>query len=178
MRPHGTPESLEKRRRRAIALLKASQTYRAVAAKVGASLSSVVRWYRAYRTQGSKGLRSKPTPGRPPRLSESQKQKVLQLLVKGPLKAGYATDLWTLQRIAKLIAGHCGVRYSIANVWKLMAAWNWSWQKPERRALERDEEAIARWKKSTWPRIKKSPKAGSPSRLSRRKRLSAHPSRA
>jgi len=158
MRPYGTSKQLEKRRRQAIALRKAGHSYRSIAAKLKSSLSSVVRWFQAYRKKGIDGLRPKPTPGRPPGLSPSQKKKLLRILVKGPLSEGYSTDLWTLKRMARVIEKHFGVRYHPGHVWWLMMGLGWSCQKPERRALERDEAAIARWKKTTWPRIKKSPK--------------------
>ena len=92
MRPYGTPQQLEKRRRQAIALLKKGHSYRSVATKLESSLSSVVRWFQAYRRKGREGLRSRPTPGRPPRLTKAQKEKLLRLLVKGAPAEGYATD--------------------------------------------------------------------------------------
>lgn len=147
-------------------LLESGQPYRAVADQLRASLSSIVRWHQAYRKRGRDGLRPRPTPGRPPGLSRQQKKRLLALLVKGPLKAGYATDLWTLRRIGELIQRHFGVRYSIANVWKLMVAFRWSCQKPDKRARERNEAAIAHWKRYLWPGIKKSPKTSDASGLS------------
>jgi len=69
MRPQGSPDQLEKRRRRAVALLKKGETYREVARASGASLSSVVRWFQDFRRKGPKGLESRPTLGRPCRLS-------------------------------------------------------------------------------------------------------------
>jgi len=142
-------------------MLRAGKSYRLVAKAVKASLSSVVRWHQAFRLEGSKGLRSRPTPGRPLRLSRAQRKKLQQFLEKGPLHAGYGTDLWTLKRIADLIRKHFGVRYSRSGVWRLLVEeLEWSCQKPERRARERDEEAIAQWKQKIWPRIKKSPKVG------------------
>jgi transposase len=88
-------------------------------------------------------------------LSPGQKAQLVRLLVKGPLRAGYTTDLWTLARVAKLIQQEFGVGYHPGHVWKLLTGLGWSCQKPERRALERDEAAIARWKYTEWPRIKK-----------------------
>jgi len=147
-----------------------------VARAVKASLSSVVRWAQAYRRNGLKGLRARPAPGRPPRLSSRQRDRLKRLLLQGAEKAGYSTGVWTLQRIAKLIRREFGVRYTTVGVWKLMrTGLEWSWQKPERRAIERDEAAIEHWKRVTWPHIKKRPKAWRPSRVPRRKRISAHP---
>jgi transposase len=89
------------------------------------------------------------------------------LLAAGPLRAGYRTDLWTLGRVAELIDGEFGARYHPAHVWKILTTLGWSCQKPERRAVERDEAAIARWKREAWPRIKKRRATWRPSRVRR-----------
>jgi len=155
MRPQGSPDQLEKRRRRAVALLKNGETYRAVAHASGASLSSVVRWFQAFRRKGPKGLESRPTPGRPCRLSLRQHKHLEKLLLRGAQAEGYSTDLWTLRRIAKLIEKEFGVRYTTSAVWRLLVVdLGWSTQKPERKATQRDEAAIEEWKKKQWPQIK------------------------
>jgi len=157
MRPPGNGQELERRRRRAISLLRSGKSHRAVASMIGSSLSSVVRWHQAWRKQGAKGLRTKPIPGRPSGLSEIQKKKLKRLLLKGPQEAGYSTNLWTLKRMAAVIEAHCGRRYHAGHVWRILRKeLEWSWQKPEKRATQRDEKAIARWKRGTWLRIKKS----------------------
>lgn len=165
MRPAGTPEQLEQRRRRAIAQVKAGHTLSTVARQFSASVSSVHRWWQAYTRAGVRGLRPKPIPGRPSRLSAVQKQRLVTLLGRGPLRAGYRTDLWTLPRVAGVIRQHFGVRYHPAHVWKLLTGLGWSCQKPERRAVERDEPAIARWKRTAWPRIKTRRSPGGPPRV-------------
>jgi transposase len=167
MRPPGTAQQLERRRRQVIRLLKAGKNLSAVARAVSASVSSVFRWYQTYRRKGLQGLHARPTPGRPPKLSVSQKQRLARLLRKGPLAAGYRTDLWTLQRIAQLIRRQWGVAYHPCHVWKLLTSLGWSCQKPERRALQRDEAAIAHWKQSRWPHIKKRSTTWGPSGLPR-----------
>jgi hypothetical protein len=63
--------------------------------------------------------------------------------------------LWTLARIARLIKQHFGIRYHPGHVWKLLRKLGWSCQKPERRALQRDEAAIAHWKRYLWPHIRR-----------------------
>lgn len=167
MRPLGTAQQLERRRRQAIRLLKAGSTLSAIARAVGASVSSVFRWAEAYRTQGRQGLRSRPTPGRPSSLSLAQKKRLTALLLKGPLARGYRTDLWTLNRVTQLIRQQFGVRYHPCHVWKLLTSLGWSCQKPERRALQRDDAAIARWKRARWPHIKKRRATWCPPRLPR-----------
>ncbi len=161
MRPPGTPEQLEARRRRAIELLDSGESLSSVARAVDASVSSVHRWYRAYQAEGLKGLSPQPTPGRPPKLSVGQRERLGQLLQRGPPAAGYESELWTLQRVADLIEAEFGVSYHPCHVWRLLKKMGWSCQKPERRARERDEDEIARWRRRRWPHIKKRP-AGRP----------------
>lgn len=163
MRPPGSPDRLEKRRQRAVALLKEGKTYRGVAQATGASLSSVVRWQQSFRQSGRRGLAPNPTPGRPCRLSLAQKQHLEKLLLQGAQAAGYSTELWTLRRIAELIKKEFGVRYTNSAVWRLLVAdLKWSAQKPERRATQRDEPAIEEWKRKQWPQIKKKPVGWAP----------------
>ena len=168
MRPFGSARQLEKRRRQAIALLQAGKPYRNVARAVGAALSSVVRWSQAYRRDTRTGLRARPIPGRPPRLTKAQQERLRRLLLRGARAAGHTTELWTLKRIATLIQAQFGVRYSPVGVWKLLRhGLDWSWQKPERRARQRDEAAIEQWKRQTWPDIKKRRATWGPPRVSR-----------
>lgn len=155
MRPQGTAQQLQKRRERAIELLQSGKTLSATARAVGVAPSSVLRWQRAYEQQGPKGLITRPIPGRPSRLTAAQVRRLVRLLLKGPLAAGYKTDLWTLTRIAKLIRKHFDVTYHPGHVWKLLRQLGWSCQKPERRAVQRDDAAFAHWKRYVWPQIKR-----------------------
>ncbi|MDI3464215.1 MAG: hypothetical protein OJF50_003036 [Nitrospira sp.] len=79
----------------------------------------------------------------------------------------YRTDLWTLKCVAQLIHQQFGIRYHPCHVWKLLTQLGWSCQNPERCALQRNEAAIARWKRSRWPHIKKRRTTGRPSGLPR-----------
>ncbi|MFQ5877015.1 MAG: IS630 family transposase [Acidobacteriota bacterium] len=167
MRPHGSPEQLERRRRRALGLLRKGLSLSAVAAKIGCSPSSVVLWREAYRKQGERGLRAKPAPGRPSKLDRRQKQALSRLLLRGALSCGYRTDLWTTRRVAELIEKRFGVDYHPNHLWRLLQALGWSCQRPATRAGERDDEAIAHRKRSRWPHIKKRRKAWRPSGVPR-----------
>jgi len=130
---------------------------REVARLVGASPSSVQRWKEAINTGGMEALKAKPHPGRTPRLSSRQKERLRKILLKGPLAAGYSTDLWTCPRVAEVIERYFGASYHHGHVWYILRSLGWSCQRPERRARERDKEAIRRWRNEQWPRIKKSP---------------------
>lgn len=155
MRPKGSPAELEARRRRAVALLEDGLGVREVARQIGCSPTSVSRWQAEVRAGGADALRPKPTPGRPPRITPRQRAKLLKSLLRGARAHGFSTDLWTLPRVAEVIARTFGVRYHPAHVWKILRGEGWSCQKPERRARERDEAAIERWRTERWPHIKK-----------------------
>ncbi|RMD66973.1 IS630 family transposase [Candidatus Parcubacteria bacterium] len=157
MRPKGSAEALEMRRRIAAKLLQEGKGIREVARLVGASPSSVVRWKRALEEGGLEALKAKPHPGRPPRLTAEQKRELADILRKGPLAAGFPTDLWTLKRVALVIERRFGVKYHPGHVWRILRGMGWSAQKPERRARERDEAAIRHWREAIWPQVKKSP---------------------
>jgi len=157
MRPHGSPAELEARRRRAVALLDKGLGVREVARQIGCSPMSVSRWRVEVRTRGPDALRPKPAPGRPPRLVARQRAKLLKVLLKGATAHGFSTSLWTLPRVAAVIARTFGVTYHPAHVWKILRGEGWSCQKPERRARERDEAVIQRWRAERWPHIKKRP---------------------
>jgi transposase len=101
-------------------------------------------------------------------LLASQQEQLKAVLLRGARAAGYATELWTLKRVGEVIGKRFGVRYSPVGVWALLRhGLGWSWQKPERRALQRDEAAIAQWRREEWPRIKKRRAPGRASRLPR-----------
>lgn len=155
MRPQGSPEELERRRRRAIDLLNAGASVMDVARRVGCSHSAVILWRDAVRRRGPAALRAKPAAGRPPKLTAPQRAKVPKLLLRGATAWGFDTDLWTTRRIATVIRREFGVPLHRAHVGRLLIGLGWSCQKPERRALERDEAAIVRWKRYRWTAVKK-----------------------
>jgi len=148
-------------------MLRKGRTFRDVAASVKASLSSVIRWSGRHRKKGMKGLRQHAPWGRPGRLTAGQKEDLREQLLKGAVAAGHNTELWTLKRIARVIDGRYGIEYTGVGVWKLLReGLGWSCQKPEKRALQRDEEKIRKWKTRVWPYIKKGQTTWGPSGVS------------
>ena len=108
---------------------------------------------------GDGALKAKPAPGRPPKLTAQQRAKLPRLLLRGAGAWGFETQLWTTRRIATVIRRAFGVRLHRAHISRVLNALNWSCQKPERRAVERDEAAIERWKRYRWTAVKKTPSA-------------------
>jgi transposase len=127
-----------------------------VAAAVGAPRQTVYRWLDVLSAEGLDGLRIMSKGGRPAQLDAEQHEELRRILLAGPQAAGFGTELWTIKRVRETIKRHFGVQYSEVHVWRLLGRLGFSSQKPEKRAKERDVQAIARWKKRTWPALKKS----------------------
>lgn len=155
MRPFGTSEQLAHRRQRALNLLRHGQRLTQVAKRMGVTAQSVCRWRReSQRPKRKRKLRQR-TPGRPCRLNNRQIRRLVSALNLGAYAYGYVEDYWTLDRIAHLIWDLFSVRYRTSSVWYVLQRLDWSCQKPQRRSLARDDEAIAHWKHYVWPHIKK-----------------------
>jgi len=136
-------------------LIQAGQKPVEVARQVGVTRGAVAQWQKAFRRRGEAGIAAKKHPGPAPKLTATQCRRLMRRLLKGARAAGWATELWTLQRVAELIRREFGVTYDPSSVWHLLSRAGWSCQKPQQRARERDENAIARWRTRDWPRIKK-----------------------
>lgn len=157
MRPVGSGKQLERRRERALALLREGRAPVEVARLVGVDRRSVRRWNAAYRKQGAEGLAARPAPGRPSKLSARQREQLEKMLLRGAGANGFESDLWTCPRVARVINRRFGIGYHVDHIGRLLRSLGWTPQRPTRRALERDEEGIQRWVKQDWPRIKKKP---------------------
>jgi transposase len=145
----------EGRRLRAFELKERGWKQTQIADAVGVTEGAVSQWMKRAREDGVEGLRHKPPPGAPPRLSKEQRAKVPELLERGAEAHGFRGDVWTCERVAEVIRKEFGVSYHPTHVSRLLKALRHSLQKPQRRANQRDEEAIEHWKEKRWPSLKK-----------------------
>lgn len=152
MRPSGTSEQLAKRRQKALDLLKSGKAIREIARQLRTTERSVRRWRQAAKCPKKK---SKRRPGKEGYLSVQQIKKLERELLKGAYAHGYAEDYWTLDRIGHVIWELFQVRYVPSGVWRLLTRLEWSNQRVQRLAIQRNEEAIENWKVHQLPRIKK-----------------------
>lgn len=143
MRPIGTAQELERRRRRAVELVEQGESPDDVAHFLGCGRSSVYTWLKLDRKR-PQALAAKAHPGRTPRLGREQIAELEGLLLKGAKAHGWTTQLWTADRVAALIERHFGVRFHPEHVREIVKRRpGWSSQKPQKKAKERDEAAIA-----------------------------------
>ena len=148
-------------RRRLIAgrLLLAGKTPAEAAHAVGVARQTAYTWKAVLDEGGIDALRAMPTRGRPARLDESQLQALGRTLLQSPTAHGFGTELWTLKRVGVLIERQYGVKFGQTQIWRILGGLGLSAQKPERRAIERDEDAVQTCKRKTWPGLKKKPAA-------------------
>lgn len=147
--------ALEKRRLDGARLFAQGKSRAEVARLLGVSRQSAGRWHEAWEQSGQAGLSAAGRAGRKPKVTAAQLKQVEQELLRGPAAHGYASALWTLSRIARLITNVIGVRYHPGHVWRILRGMGWSLQRPEHQAKERDEERIQRWQKRRWPQRKR-----------------------
>jgi transposase len=152
-RPIGTSEELERRRRRAVALVEQGERLTIVARILGVDRSSLFRW-RQTAEKGAAALKAQPHPGPTPQLSDAQLRELETLLIKGAQAHGWPNALWTTARVGEVIYRTFSIRFHHDHVGRfLRQRLGWSPQKPERRARERREEEILDWQSQKFPRI-------------------------
>ena len=134
MRPHGSAQQLEARRRQAIELHRQGDRPTQIAEVLGVTPQAVGQWLKGYRRHGDQGMAAKPVPGRPAKLSARQHRRLAARRVRGALANGFATDLWTCRRIAQLIYERYGVRYHPGYVPRLLTGLGFS---PSEAAFQR-----------------------------------------
>jgi transposase len=127
---------------------------RHIAAALGVTEDAVSRWLVRARNGGPETLRSRTSPGRPPKLSPPQKRLIPEFLWHGAEAYGFRGEVWTCGRIARVIAEEFGVRYHKDHVGRLLRELHWTPQVPIRRAIQRDEDAIRRWREEVWPDLR------------------------
>jgi transposase len=149
-------KEMKQRRVKGVRLLQQGERPAEVARRTGVSRQSVMRWERALASKGFTQVAQVGRRGRPRRLTEEQLRELARRLKQGALAAGYATEIWTLPRIAALITERFGVHLARSSVWNVLREqMGWSVQRPARQARQRDERAIAKWKNKRWPQLKK-----------------------
>jgi transposase len=145
---------MERVRLRAARMFEQGTSQAEVAHRLGTSRQNAHRWHRRWQQGGRGALRAAGRAGRRPKLDLRARRRVERALGQGALAHGFDSDLWTLQRVAVVIERLTGVHHHPSHVWRILRAMGWTLQRPQRRASERDEEAIARWVTQDWPRIR------------------------
>src|ERR687892_1098166 len=147
----------EGRRFRAWELYQRGWKQKDIAEALGVTKGAVSQWLKRAKEGGVDALRHCKPPGASCRLTPEQRVQLPQLLTQGAQSFGFQGDLWTLPRVTEVIRREFGVSYDPSQVSRILKQCGLSLQKPLRRATQRDEAAIQRWKEERWPVLKKRP---------------------
>ena len=157
VRTPGTAAQLEARRQQIAVLLgEGSLSNQEIADAIGVHVSTVKRCRVAFHQGGLAALAAKPHPGPKPKLTGKQRQQLLAVLVRGALRAGFSTELWTCNRVAEVVRKKFGVTYHPDHLGRVLHGLGWTPQKPRTVDPRQDPAALEQWRKVTWPRLKKS----------------------
>ncbi len=126
-----------------------------IAVALGVTKGSVSQWVKRAKAEGVESLRHRKPPGARPRLTPEQRAQLPGLLAQGAEAFGFRGDIWTQPRVTEVIRRQFQVSYHSSQVGRILKGCGWSRQKPMRRAVQRDEEAIQRWPQERWPQVKK-----------------------
>jgi transposase len=155
MRKKGTARELERTRMIAANMFDQKLATAQIAAALEVDGQTVRHWRRLYNKGGREALKMNPHPGRPPLLSDADRARLAQLLLKTPAQCGFDKYLWTTQLVADLIEREFGVTYHHDHVGVILGAMGFTHQKPARRSRERDEQKIQTWRHEVWPALLK-----------------------
>jgi transposase len=145
----------EGRRLRAWELHEQGWQNKRIAEVLGVSKGAVSQWLKRGREGGKAALHKRLPPGAIPRLTDEQRGLIPSLLKRGAQAYGFVGDVWSQKRIAIVLQREFGVSYHHDHIGRLLRQIGWSVQQPVERALERNDEAIERWREQAWPLIKK-----------------------
>ncbi len=148
-------DALEWRRFRALHLKQQGWSRHDVAEALGVSPVSVSRWFARARDGGAERVLKAPAWAGPFELLAVESCVIPQLLWHGAEAYGFRGEVWTCARVARVIEEEFGIRYHKDHVGRLLQELRWTPQVPIRRAIQRDEEAIRRWRSEVWPDLRR-----------------------
>ena len=159
---HRDTATLEERRLKAVTLLRQGVSGAETARRLSVSPQAVHKWKITLENGGTDALRAVPRSGRPTNVPREKLATLPAILARGALAYGFSTDLWTIPRILDVTEAEWGVRYDDSAMWRILKRHGLSWQRPSRRAREKNLVAVKNWKQRTWPRLKKKPTEDAP----------------
>lgn len=151
----GRLSEAQRKRVKAARMLQAGKPVAQVALAVGVARQTVYTWKRVLDESGVDGLRTMVDVGRPGQLCAADFKWLDAALRRGAQAHGFGTELWTLKRVGAVIHRQFGIKFSDVHVWRLLGSMGFSSQKPERRAMERNDGAVREWKRKALPDLKK-----------------------
>lgn len=151
-------QALYERRKMAVKLYQKLMSNKEVAKLVGSTEKAVGSWIKTWKQGGVNALKPK-TAGRKKgsgmHLSKLQQKQIQKIIIdKNPdqLKMDFA--LWNRQAVQCLMEAEFKIKMPIRTVGEYLKRWNFTPQKPIKRAYERNDKKVQKWLKEEFPKIK------------------------
>ena len=146
-------------RRLAVQRVLAGESPTQVGRSYGLGDKTIYKWVKIAREKGLDALAPKPRPGRGRALTDFEAEEVKRWILQGdPRQYGFDFGLWTRQIVADLIKDRFGIEIGVTAVGDMLHRLGLTPQRPLRRAYERNDEEIEKWKQETYPAIRKKAK--------------------
>ncbi len=141
-----TTKDVRLRTRAQIVLLAGEQRMTAPAiAPIVREVSQTVRnWLKRWMAEGLEGLKDRPMPGPPPKITEAYKEQVLAAVRRRPRSLGQPYSLWTLQRLSDYMAEQTGIRASYETVRQVLKAGGIVLSRPQHKVSSPDPEYLVK----------------------------------
>lgn len=153
------PKTMEEIRIRAVQRVQDGESPEVVIKTLGFSRACIYNWLARYRSGGLHALRSGKQSGRPRKLTGNQIAWIYNTVRdKDPLQLKFPFALWTREMVARVIKKKFNIKLSLSSVGRLLRQLGFTRQKPLRRAYQQNPEAVAEWKETIFPEIKKKAK--------------------
>ena len=117
--------------------------------------SKVSQWLSDYEQFGFEALLEGQRSGRPAQLTKPQQVRLEDIIDSGPQAWGFLSGVWSAPMVARVIAEEFAVAYTARHVRRLLHEWGFSVQRPRRKLLRADPDKQNRWRRYTYPRLKK-----------------------
>lgn len=126
-----------------------------IARLLEAPRSKVSEWLRNYEDYGYEALLEGQRSGRPRALDEKQLIFLSDIVESGPVAYGFLSGVWTSKMIAQVISEEFDVDYHRSHVCRILDELDFSMQRPKKLLAKADPQKQNRWRRSTYPNIKK-----------------------
>lgn len=152
-----SPGQQEALRMRVVAALREGMSGAEAVRVFGVSENSIRNWKARYAFGGVEGLESR-RPGRKAgqarKLAPDQEQALIEAIIEfEPEQLDLGGKLWTRGKVTELARRLFGVSYTERGMGKLLRRMGLSFQRPDRRAIEANPEAMVEWVESTYPAL-------------------------
>ena len=141
-------------RARAVRAVEGGQPLGQVAEAYGVNRTTLFRWVSRFTTEGTPGLERRPGSGRPRLLAAFDMEALNDIVLEPASHFGFETDLWTVGRLQHVVREHFGSTVSQDTIWRRLRDAGFTYQKPERRYFEVNEEARQEWMATEAPQIR------------------------